>query len=164
MPNSLPSNGLNCITAVFLRERLWHWIIHEGWYAIKQRNQIKPNQTFCDNLLNTVFFHVQPTCDHSNSQPTIATNDLPYLLDIELSPAGWKPPTSEVIFHHLAPLFKPIVPLKTTCITWYYLHTRAEAYQTRPKISGLFICKCSSFIFSAHSTNYMVSLSTWKEV
>ena len=30
--------GLNSITAVLLQEWFWHWIIHEGWYAIKQRS------------------------------------------------------------------------------------------------------------------------------
>ena len=34
-----PSYGLNSITAVLLLRWFWHEITHEGWYAIKQRNQ-----------------------------------------------------------------------------------------------------------------------------
>ena len=37
-----PSYGLNSTTTV-LGEWLWHEITYKGWYAIKQRNQTKPN-------------------------------------------------------------------------------------------------------------------------
>ena len=30
-----PSYGLNSITSV-LQRCIWHWITHEGWYAIKK--------------------------------------------------------------------------------------------------------------------------------
>ena len=30
---------LNSITAVFQHWEFWYWMIHKGWYAIKQRNQ-----------------------------------------------------------------------------------------------------------------------------
>ena len=32
--------GLNSITDVIQQEYIWHWITHEGWYTIKQRNKI----------------------------------------------------------------------------------------------------------------------------
>ena len=35
----LLSYGLNSTTTVILQRYLWHEIIHEGWYGIKQRNQ-----------------------------------------------------------------------------------------------------------------------------
>ena len=36
-----PSDGLNSSTIIFLQRWLWHWIIHKGWYTLKQRNQTK---------------------------------------------------------------------------------------------------------------------------
>ena len=39
-----PSNGLNNTSIVLLKEWLWHYITREGWYIIKQRNQIKPKK------------------------------------------------------------------------------------------------------------------------
>ena len=38
-----PGYGLNSTTTVLLEGWLWHWITYKGWYAIKQRNQTKPN-------------------------------------------------------------------------------------------------------------------------
>ena len=38
-PLSSPNNEWNSITAVPLQGWLRHWITHEGWYGIKQRNQ-----------------------------------------------------------------------------------------------------------------------------
>ena len=35
---NLPNYGLNNITAVFLQGWLRHWITHNGWYTIKQKN------------------------------------------------------------------------------------------------------------------------------
>ena len=58
----------------------------------------KHAQNFGDNLLNTVLFHIQPTYDYLNSQPTIATHHLSYLLDIDLTPVCWRPPAPRVIF------------------------------------------------------------------
>ena len=46
----------------------------------------------------------------------IATYQLPYSLDNDFSPAGWRPPASRVIFHLLAPLFEPVVLLKNMCV------------------------------------------------
>ena len=41
------SYGLNSTTTVLLQVWLWHWITHEGWYAIKQRSQTKPEKIIC---------------------------------------------------------------------------------------------------------------------
>ena len=43
------------ITAVVLEGWLWHWITHEGWYAIKQRNLTKPSLQFIsiENMTDT---------------------------------------------------------------------------------------------------------------
>ena len=40
-PSYSSSYGLNSTTTVLLQVWLWHWITHEGWYAIKQRIQAK---------------------------------------------------------------------------------------------------------------------------
>ena len=37
----MPSNGLSSTTITLLQGWLWYWMAHEGWYAIKQRNQTK---------------------------------------------------------------------------------------------------------------------------
>ena len=42
----------------------------------------------------------------------IVTYQLPYSLDIDLSSACWRPPTTKVIFQSLIPLFKTLVPQK----------------------------------------------------
>ena len=80
---------------------------------------------FGDNLPNTVSFPVQLTCDQWNSQTTITTNRLDFKLEVDLSPAYWRPPASGVIFHHLLTLFKPLVLLKDTrgqhCVIFVYL-------------------------------------------
>ena len=68
--------------------------------------------SLCDNLLKTVLFHVQLTCDHSNSQLTITTHHLPYPLDVDHSPTCWRPPAPRVIFHFLVTLFEPLIWLK----------------------------------------------------
>ena len=73
-------------------------------------------QIFSVNLPNAVLFHVQLTCDHSNTQPTIATHNLLYPLDSHLSPACWRPLTHGIIFHLLALLFEPLVLLKNMCL------------------------------------------------
>ena len=70
-------------------------------------------QIFGDNIPNTVLCQVQLTCDLLNSQPTIATHHLPYPLDVDLSPACWRPPTPGVIFHLLAPLSHLLCHSKT---------------------------------------------------
>ena len=44
-----PNYEINSTTIVLLEEWLWHWITNKGWYAIKQRNQTKPNQK--ENIL-----------------------------------------------------------------------------------------------------------------
>ena len=38
-PFHFPSYRLNSTTTVLLQGWLWHYITHEGWYAIKQRHQ-----------------------------------------------------------------------------------------------------------------------------
>ena len=60
-------------------------IILQSWYDFC--TDFLHVQIFGDNLPNTVFFHVQLTCDHLNSQLMIATHQLPYPLKINLSPA-----------------------------------------------------------------------------
>ena len=40
-----PCSGLNSISTVLLQRWLEHWIIHEGWNVIKQRNQFKTTKT-----------------------------------------------------------------------------------------------------------------------
>ena len=50
-----------------------------------------------DHLPNTVVFHVQLTCDHSNSQ-LITTYQLPSPYDVDLCPDCWRPPTLWIIF------------------------------------------------------------------
>ena len=42
VPPYPPRPGLNSTTIVLLGEWLWHWITYKDWYAIPQRNQIKP--------------------------------------------------------------------------------------------------------------------------
>ena len=44
-------------------------------------------QIFSDHFSNTIFFHVQMTCNHPNSQRTIATRHQPHPLDVNLIPA-----------------------------------------------------------------------------
>ena len=43
---SPPSYRLNVISVVLLQWCLWHYIIHMGWYAIKQIDLTKLNQTY----------------------------------------------------------------------------------------------------------------------
>ena len=38
-----PNYKLDSTTTLLWQEKLWHWITHEGWYAIKQRQETKPN-------------------------------------------------------------------------------------------------------------------------
>lgn len=73
--------------------------------------------------LQTVLFHIQLICDHSNSQLTIAMQHLSYLLNVDLSHAYWRPLSPGISFHLLTLLFKPLVPLQNIiCPTWCYLH------------------------------------------
>ena len=51
MKTAYPSSyRLNSITGILLQEWVWHLITHEGWYAIKQRNQTKP-ETIIEKIL-----------------------------------------------------------------------------------------------------------------
>ncbi len=56
-------------------------------------------QILGDNLSNTFLFHVLLIGDHLNSQRTIATKHLPYPLNVDFSPACWKPTFLESTFH-----------------------------------------------------------------
>ena len=57
-------------------------------------------QIFGVNLPNTVLFHIQLICNHSNNQLMIVTHlTLPYPLDIYHYLACWMAPTPELIFH-----------------------------------------------------------------
>ena len=52
----LPRYWLNSIIAVLLEGWLWHWITHEGWYAIKQRNQtIKIRLSIIPKTASSIF-------------------------------------------------------------------------------------------------------------
>ena len=79
-------------------------------------------QILVDNLQNTVFFHTQLTCNHSNSQLTIAKYHLLYSLNVDLSFACWKLSSPGVIFPFSARLFEPLVPLKNTCASHGVIH------------------------------------------
>ena len=50
-------------------------------------------------------FHVLLICDNSNNQPTIATHNLLYMLDIKFCPTCWRSSAPAVIFHPITPLF-----------------------------------------------------------
>ena len=108
-------------------------------------------QIFSNNHSKTVLFPIHLICNHLSNQSIIATHHLLYLLDIELCPAYWKPPTLGVLFHFLTSLFGPLVPLKHVYMTWCYLHTLADVFQmlvteffpAEPKISHLYIAQCS---------------------
>ena len=52
---------------------------------------IKHAEIFGDNLLNTIPFHVQLTCDHSNSQLMITTHHLLFQHNVDYSCACWSP-------------------------------------------------------------------------
>ena len=60
-------------------------------------------QIFGDNLPKTALLHVQLTCTHLSSQPTIATRWLCYPLNVNFSTACWRPPAPTVIFHPPSP-------------------------------------------------------------
>ena len=70
------------------------------------------SQIFGDNFPVAVIFPVQLTCDHLDCQPMIPISHQPYPLNVDLSSACWRPPVRGVFFHHLAPFFKPLLPLK----------------------------------------------------
>ena len=57
------SYGLNSTTTVLLQGRFWHWMTHEGWYAIKQRNQTKDSYTICTLISLT---HIDTTQEPIN--------------------------------------------------------------------------------------------------
>ena len=72
----------------------------------------------CDNLQNAVLFHIQLTCDYSNSQLTIVTLNLTY---IDLSSAYGRPTTPKVIFHLFSLLSEALVSLKHVCMTCWLI-------------------------------------------
>ena len=139
--------NLHVVLLLMIIQQPWHHFCADFPHA----------QIFSDNLPNTVLFHVQLTCDHSNSQTTSATHNLLFALDVHLSPACWKPPTSGVIFHLLAPLFEPLVPLKNMCLWHCVISIRLlkhfKCLLSRLKISGWFIARCSSFVARYSSEN-----------
>ena len=92
--------------------------LHAAFLLVSHGTIFAHAQIFGVNLPNTVLFHVQQACHHLNSQPPITTHNLLYLLDVRLSSARWRLPFPGVIFHLLAPLFEPLVPLKSTC-SWH---------------------------------------------
>ena len=104
---------------------------------------------------SVTIFHILPppklTCNHSNIQPTITTHHLLYLFNVDLNPACWRLPTSEMIVHLFASLFGPLLLPKTrmrdvalslyTC--WSISSVETNFFQTKPKISGLFVLQYS---------------------
>ena len=81
-------------------------------------------RSLADNLPNSFLFHVQLICIHLNSQATIANHHLSYVVDVDFSPACWRPRAPGVICHLLAPLFQPLVPFKTrVCVMMLSLYT-----------------------------------------
>ena len=120
---------------------------------------------FSDNLPNTVLFHVQLTCDHSYSQLTIATQLLPYLLDIDLCLACWRPPASGVIFHLLALLFELLL---TSCATQKHVCNMVLFPHTCWSISsvcdGIFPNWTKNFRFIHCSVSIAHSWMTWESV
>ena len=91
---------------VFPECRYSSWPGTAGWSAYQVPLIFWHAQIFGDNLSNTFPF----------SYSAITTYHLPYLFDFDLSPASWKPPVFEVIFHLLTTLPEPLVPIKNTCV------------------------------------------------
>ena len=86
------------------------WSSFEVWHNFC--TDFQHAQIFRDNLASNVLFHVMITSNHMKSQLIFTACHLPYPLDIDFSPAGWRCPTPRVIFHLLVPLFEPLVLLK----------------------------------------------------
>ena len=80
-----------------------------------------------DNLPSTVHFHVQLTCNHSNSQVTIVTYHMPYTVDVDHS-LCWKPPGPGVIFHLLPIPFEPLVLFKNTYARYGFISIHLLRY------------------------------------
>ena len=96
-------------------------IIQQSWHHFFA--DFSHVQIFDDNLPSTVLFHVQLTCYHSKSQPTITTQHLPYPHNVEgLS-------LLESTFTPLRHYLNLFAIEKHVCTTWGYLHTHPEAFQ-----------------------------------
>ena len=86
-------------------------------------------QIFSGNLPNTLLFLIRLTCDHSKSQLMIATYHLPYALNVDLSPACWRPSAPGVIFYLLANLlWTSCAAQKHVYVMWCFLQTLAKAF------------------------------------
>ena len=83
-------------------------------------------QIFSDNFPRIFFSHVQPTCDHSNSQVTIATHFLPF--NIELTLVCWRPFYPRVIFYLFVTIFEFSVPLKNMCARHRVISTHLQKH------------------------------------
>ena len=91
---------------------IWHWITNKGWYAIKTNQSTNSVQTFRKPKSFTVLFHVPLTYGHSSNWRSS------YPLDVDISFVCWSPPVPGVIFHLIASLFEPPVPLKNP-LAWH---------------------------------------------
>ena len=78
-------------------------------YLMLRTSSLRHTQVLSDNLPNTLLF-ICPA-DHLNSQLTITTHHFPNPFNFDLSPACWRPPVLEIIFHLLVDL------LWTSCAT-----------------------------------------------
>ena len=96
-------------------------------------------------------------------------------LDVDFSPACWKPSVPGDIFYLLASLFELLVPLKNTCATRCYLQTLYEAsfhgIVTDSSPAGLktlvyLLLGVHSLFLSAHSwtTRKRRGLNMWKKM
>ena len=127
------------ITCVESMKQVWFSLMRT-WHTCEQCSfwplfsSLRPifEQTFCifgDNLPN------KRTCTCLNSELTIATHHLPYMVINDLSFTCWRPlPLLKLSFASSTPLFEPLVPLKKnnthTCSLYgCYLQTFAEAFQ-----------------------------------
>ena len=110
---------------------------------------------FIDNLPKTFFFHVQQTYDHLNSQLTITTDNLPYLLKINFSLLIEGLLFLGSSFTHPCHSVNLLCYLKThvhgmilsSCTCWSISKCLWWSFfPIGPKSSGLFIVWCSLFI------------------
>ena len=94
----------------------------------------------CPDLRQLSFkqiFYAHPTCSHSKYRPTIATHQLPYPFDVDLSPACWRPFAFESYFTPSLNLLGHSKACVRDMVSSPY--TFREFFPTEPKISGLFI-------------------------
>ena len=78
------------------------WCSCQPWAASCSTHPVpllfRYTQFFSNNLPNTALFHVQLIYDHSNNQLMTTTHLLPYLLDVDHSPACRRSPAPGLSF------------------------------------------------------------------